>query len=442
MKCRFCNAKIEKNNTVCPRCGKKEPQPHKDAAFSAMARTAIMFGIIAALSALAVVLLIAMNAGWDLGSSFDWLKPRENDVYWKSSYTVSDGKAYRKRGQVVATMGDAQLSNGQLQIYYWMQVSEFLSQYGDSADYLGLDYTADLAKQLSTDGKTTWQQYFLESALQTWHSNQAFALLAQKDGFVLEPEDQKYLDALETELAEAARKGGYGSIDEMVRSEMGEGCSAEDYIAYLQVYFVGYRYFTHLYGQIEPTAREVEEYYRENLKSFTSAGITQNADTYVDIRYILLMPEGGTVQEDGSVVYTDAQWDQCRAEAEAILEAWETGAMTQESFISYVAKYSQDPTTAYTGGLCANLVKGDMEDTLDAWCFDSTRKTGDYSLVKTSYGYHIVYFVEAEEIWYAEARKALRESLGQEMVDRVMQQYPVNVDYQKIVLAKPKLNWQ
>ena len=34
------------------------------------------------------------------------------------------------------------------------------------------------------------------------------------------------------------------------------------------------------------------------------------------------------------------------------------------------------------------------------WCFDSERKVGDHGIVKTTYGYHIMYFVGQSETTY------------------------------------------
>lgn len=439
MKCRFCKAKIQKYHKTCPQCGKRDPQPETNAAFLSMRRTAIMFGSIAALAALAVTLLIAMLGGWNIGNSFGWLKPRENNVYYKNSYTVSTNKAFRNRDEVIGTLGGTELSNGQLQIYYWMQVYDFISNYGDSAANLGLDYTADMSKQTYTDGTTTWQQYFLKSALQVWQSNQAFALLAQENGFTLSEEDQKYLDELEKMLEESALEGGYADADAMVQADLGGGCNAEDYAQYLRVYYLGYKYFTHLYGQIELTREEVEAYYQENLEKFTEAGVVKSDALYVAMRHILVIPQGGIVQSDGTKTYTQTAWDECKAEAERILRQWKNGERTEESFTELGMNYAQEDASTYTGGLYTNLVKGDLETSLDTWCFDSSRKVGDYGLVKSSYGYHIVYFVEAEEIWYSEAEADLREELGQEMVDGVLAGYPMEVDYKKIKLAKPDL---
>lgn len=399
-------------------------------------RYAVMIGSVATLTLLAVILLMGLRNGWDFSNSFNWLKPRENDVYRKNSYTVSDKKAAKKRDEVIATMGEVTLTNGQLQIYYWMQVYDFISTYGDSAAQLGFDYTADLARQIAPDGKTTWQQYFLENALETWKSNQAFAILAERNGFEMTEEDKKYLETIEEELEKTATSGGYANADEMVQVELGPGCTAADYASYLRVYFVAYRYFTQLYNAIEISDEEIEAYFQENMKDFSDAGIVQTPDLYVDLRHIQIIPENGRLNADGYYDYPEEAWDVCKAEAERILSLWTSGEKTEESFIDLVSIYSQDEATAQTGGMYSNMVKGEMDEALDEWFFADGRKSGDYALIKSNYGYHIVYFVEAEEIWYSESRDAIREKRGQEMVDEVLADFPTDIAFKQIALAR------
>lgn len=429
MKCRFCGKKIRNTDTKCPACGKKDPQMQMPADYLQMKRAAIAFGCIAALSALAVVLFVAMQSGWDLGSSFQWLKPRENNLYYKDSYTVSDRKADRLSHRVVATMGDQQLTNGQLQIYYWMQVREFVENYGDTSAYLRLDYTQDLAKQTYTDGTTTWQQFFLESALELWQSNQAFAAMAEENGYTLSSSQQSYLDGLEANLEAAAVQAGFADAQHMISTQMGAGTTVEDYLSYMQVYYTGYAYFQTLYSQIQPTDEQILDYYQQHKGEFSQAGITQDGGYYVDVRHILI----------GVASDTQAGWDACKAEAESVLGLWESGSMTESEFIMLAAVHSDDTATVTNGGLLKNLVKGDMQGAFDDWCFSADRQAGEYTLVKTDYGYHLLYFVEAEPIWYAEARNQLTRAEGRELVEEILARYAVTVDYRKIVLAQADL---
>ena len=52
-----------------------------------------------------------------------------DDVTCKGSYSVSDEEAVAQGDVVVATMGEYQLTNSRLQVYYWMEIQNFLNQY-------------------------------------------------------------------------------------------------------------------------------------------------------------------------------------------------------------------------------------------------------------------------------------------------------------------------
>ena len=50
-------------------------------------------------------------------------------------------------------------------MYYWMEVYDFLNQYGSDAAYFGLDISKPLDEQYVEDDQT-WQQDVRESARQ------------------------------------------------------------------------------------------------------------------------------------------------------------------------------------------------------------------------------------------------------------------------------------
>lgn len=130
----------------------------------------------------------------------------------------------------------------------------------------------------------------------------------------------------------------------------------------------------------------------------------------VDVRHILIKPEGGTKDATTDVtVYSESEWADCLKKAQDIYDAYLAGAKTETVFAELAIKHSED-TNADEGGIYNNVSKGTMVETFDAWIFDDTRKAGDTGLVKTEYGYHIMYFVnrndELNNWLFAEERKA------------------------------------
>lgn len=107
-----------------------------------------------------------------------------DDETAKGTYTASDEDVIAAHDTVVARMGDDTLTNGQLQMFYWTEVRNFLSSYGSYASYVGLDPTKPLDVQTCAiaDTQCTWQQFFLASALNSWRNYQATAAEAESAG--------------------------------------------------------------------------------------------------------------------------------------------------------------------------------------------------------------------------------------------------------------------
>ena len=163
-----------------------------------------------------------------------------DDVTCKGTYTVTDEEAAAAKDTVVATMGDEQLTNGKLQVYYWNVVQSILSSnYGYSLMYQGLlDYSQPLDTQLcSEDSSLTWQQFFLGEALNYWQMYQSLALEAKNAGMEMPAEDREYLDGLEASLEETAANYGLSGIEELLLKNVGPGAGLEEFAGFQELYY-------------------------------------------------------------------------------------------------------------------------------------------------------------------------------------------------------------
>ena len=155
--------------------------------FKALKITLASIAVLVLLACLSAVVYLGIIGVTDFDEGMKHLstvlRPKENDVYRKSSYSVSDEKAAKQSNRVVAKVEDTELTNGLLQIFYWMDVYEYLGDYGYYAVYYGLDHTQPLDQQTCRSTGGTWQQFFLNRALENWHSYQALAMLAAEEGF-------------------------------------------------------------------------------------------------------------------------------------------------------------------------------------------------------------------------------------------------------------------
>ena len=78
------------------------------------------------------------------------------------------------------------------------------------------------------------------------------------------------------------------------------------------------------------------------------------------------------------------------AKAENVLASWDG---TENGFANLAIEHSQDTGSAAVGGLYENVPKGYMVSQFEDWCYAEGRQAGDTGIVKTTYGYHIMYFV-------------------------------------------------
>lgn len=457
MNCKFCNAELDAGVTLCPACGREnaeevfeEETPAEETVEetaeeltvqeTAEAEAAVteaaeeeaapkkpktwkivltVVGIVAALAVLAGAVLYGTGA-------FDKTV----------SYTASDEKAIQARDTVVATVGDLELTNSALQMYYWQTANDFYNNYGYYLDTSVLDFTKPLDEQVYDEetGKT-WQEYFLDNALTVWSRYAALCMLAQEADFELSAEMQANLDTVPEQMAEMAASYGYDSAEAMLVEDMGAGCDLEGYVEYVRVNMLAGQYLDSLYAAMTPTMDEIEAYYKENEAALNEQGIVNDGSITVDARHILICPQGGTEDADGNVTYSDAEWEACREQAQKLLDQWNAEGATEELFAQYAAEYTEDPGSMSTGGLYTDIYVGQMVEPFETWCFDESRAYGDTGLVQTTYGYHIMFFVDSHEVWVTNVSDTIIYERSMELVNSAAEKWPLDVNYKKIVMS-------
>ena len=357
----------------------------------------------------------------------------------KGSYSASDEEVIAARDTVIATAGEYTLTLGQLQIYYWQEVSAFLNQYGSYASYFGLDYTQPLDTQSCgiMEGRT-WQQYFLATALNSWRTYQALDAKAAAEGFEMEQELKDYLAELPKTMEEEAVSKGFEGTEDLLRYNVGAGASIDDYVKFMEVYYRGYSYFNDFYSKLTATDEEIADMFALHEEEYAQQGLTRDTKT-VNVRHILIYPEGATTDTIRTETFSDEAWAAGEASAQALLEEWLQGDHTEDSFAALAQEHSQDPGSAANGGLYTDVYEGDMVEAFDAWCFDPQRKVGDFGIVKTEFGYHIMFYSGETIQWPIHAKNDVINEKANNMVDEAVEVLPIQTDYEKILLAVVEL---
>ncbi len=414
----------------CPAENAEEENP-------APAKKKTWIKVTAIVACFALVLGLAAAVWYGINGS---LKPKANDVYYKAQYYAEKESAVKAKDTVIATIGDEELTNAQFQVFYWMGLYEFLQNYSSYLSYLGLDLTLPLSAQYVEEGGQTWEQYFLDGALNTWHSYQSLLLQAEKEGFAMSEELANQINAVILSMEASAGEYGFASGDEMVQADMGPSADVEAYRHYMEIYYGGMQYFEKLYDEMNPSQDEITAYYEEHADAIKSQyGVDQESGKLIDVRHILVCPTGGTKDELGQATYSEKEWAACLAKAEEILKQWKDGEATEDSFAALATEKTEDPGSQGTGGLYTYVYEGQMVPTFNDWCFDESRQYGDTGLVKTNYGYHIMFFVYGEEGWIRRSKDSLVTDLCEELMEQAEEAYPMEVNYKKIVLGKGDL---
>ena len=135
--------------------------------------------------------------------------------------------------------------------------------------------------------------------------------------------------------------------------------------------------------------------------------------------------------------YTDAAWTAAEQKAQSLLDEWKAGEHTEDSFAFLAAENSADTGSASNGGLYEEVYPGQMVDAFDAWCFDAARQPGDTGIVKTEYGYHVMYFSSVCEhpYWYVRAESDYLNKLSADVSEEVSAKFESAESVQNAALA-------
>ncbi|NLB09795.1 MAG: hypothetical protein GX834_01810 [Clostridiaceae bacterium] len=135
-------------------------------------------------------------------------------------------------------------------------------------------------------------------------------------------------------------------------------------------------------------------------------------------RHILISSEEGIETSDAKL----------KKKAEAVLEEYNTGEKTEDAFAELAKEYSADGN-AQDGGLYEDISIGSFDEQYETWALDPQRQEGDIGLVKSQFGYHVIYYVgaEGEEAWKTDAATRILDQLVEEWREDLLSNTPVTV---------------
>lgn len=261
-----------------------------------------------------------------------------------------------QRKAAAASVNGETVSAEDVSYYYYNTRASLLNSLSNL-----LDSQTSLREQTYLDGEQTWFDYTASQALETYSSVQQMVKAAKADGYdggeELENEVKENLESLNT----AASSNGY-TTKQYLKAVFGSLMTPAAFERNLRASALASSYSDYL--------SDVSRFTEDELNAAREAD-----PAYYDavaVRHILVEDE---------------------ETANSLLQQWQDGEATEDSFAALANENSTDPGSNTNGGLYENVTKGQMVAEFEDWCFDDARQSGDTGVVQTSYGYHVMYFV-------------------------------------------------
>ncbi len=428
---------------------------------------------------------------------------------------------YLKKGVPAAKIGSWSFSATDVNFYYYTEYYNLYTQYGDYLSYF-LDTSKPLDQQQFSDTQT-WADYLQETALNNMQETCILNDAAKKAGYKLPDEAKNAIDELLESYRTTYKQQDFASVTALLEAKYGEGTTESNLKKNLEIQYLAYYYAKEYTDALKFTDDELSAYYAKNKDSkdvftYREYKVSGAADEVNGIDSTKAMANAKTIAEKiaaaktesefNSLVYANApeaekatyengagtlkkyqssssftsgtsewlldssrksgnttvvettdgyfvlyfierndnsynvknvrhilfkvedktnadQYAEALTKAQAVYDEWKKGAATEDSFAE-LAKTNSADSNASEGGFYA-VNKGQMVSEFEDWCFAANRKAGDSGIVKTDYGYHIMYYSgEGELYWKSLATTGLKNDTYTKMVSDQKGSYEIS----------------
>lgn len=305
-----------------------------------------------------------------------------------------------------------------------------------SLEYLASDY-AQAKVEAVEHSEAEYQDYYKEHADQL--DTVAYSQITFRCSLPATDENGDAIERTDAERAAALEelKAGQKALAEEVQAKLNSGEDVDDLIE---------EYADRLYGSASGSRSTYSNlayfpYCDWLLDSARKAGdvtlIEDGSDTYY-VYYVVRFDGRELDQEETHNVRqlliaagedvtinsepTQEEYDEAEQRAQALLDRWKAGEATEKSFIALVNEQGEDDGSA-NGGLISNITStSNYVDSFRSWAIDPRRREGDAELVKSEYGWHIMYYVSTNDpIWKQTVTTVLQNQDLEKLLDAATQ---------------------
>ncbi|MDE6926710.1 MAG: SurA N-terminal domain-containing protein [Acetatifactor sp.] len=393
-------------------------------------------------------------------------------------------RSYLAVNETYAKVNGEKISRLEFDYNYNISLNDYLNQYGAYMSMFGMDLSGDLSTQMFSD-ELTFQDFFTQMAIENISNNKALLAEAEAAGFTYDTtadyaDFEQRLKDTASEVGMTVKdfvRDNYGTFatmsrisgfvkeslylsayyDSVMDSRMPSDEEAQSYYDENKNDFdsVDYRLLT-VKAQLseapteEETAAAMAEAKKEAdaaVKTVAAEGDLNENVTSSNVPYLLedwlfdSSRKAGdtTVIENTSgnsyyvVAFEDRYLDDtptvniravvtADGNAQAILEEWQGGAATEESFVDICDKYNDPSVISTVGGLMENVQPSMMMEDIETWIADSSRKEGDTTAISSEedgYSYVLYYIGESDPWWLVSAKNILLDTAMEAYMEEI-----------------------
>lgn len=316
---------------------------------------------------------------------------------------------------IYVVVGDREVSGLEYDYYYNAVVNSFLTSYGSYLPYLGLDTSVDYSEQAFSESMT-WEDEFNRMAVEQMRQIFALSADAKKNGFEydVEPQFQEHQERMK-EAASASEV----SLSEYYKTSFGENATVSNMEPIIKEGIMVSAYQDSLIQKNLPSDEEVSAYYNENTSDYD----------HVDYRSFVFTASATATSSEEEV---ENAMNELKTSADAFVSERAGGSDFEELCIKYASENAkanyENETTEYS--LSTQKYKSDVPSDIAEWLFDSARKEGDITVIKSA-TYNQYYVVEFSKRYKAEdadenISNYLSSVIVSEQITALTEEFPIN----------------
>ncbi len=303
--------------------------------------------------------------------------------------------------ETAAFSANHKFNTAEMAYLFYGTYGDFCTNYSSYMSYIGLDTSKSLKEQQctisSSDTPQTWFEYFAEGTKLYAEQYLVLCEAADANGVTLTDEEKEDAKKNVSQLRSYAEQNEM-TINELLSEKYKNDVTEADILSLMTTVALSLKYYDMLNASITYTEDDFQKYCEENFKD-------EKDYKFVNVRHILV--------DDEKL-------------ANELLKKALAADDVEAEFSKLADENTTDPGSKGKGGLYEDVKKGQMVAEFENWCFADGRKVGDTGVVKTEYGYHVMYLSSFGDSYFRTAADSgIKQQKYSEEYEKLKALYPV-----------------